>query len=315
MDEFASIRVFVRVVECGSFAAAGRLLGVSKSVITKRVSQLENRLASQLLVRSTRRLTLTDAGTAYYERCTRILADLEDAHDEVSSRNRGLVGSLRVSCIASFTASQLSADLCQFQLAHPQLTLELHHNDRVYDPIQENYDVSIQTIDVQGGSIIRRPITTLRRVLVTTPEYLRKTGPITDPSQLLARRIAHNNFISPGSEIRMTGPDGPVDVPIRPTILSNSIWMIRDAVMHGECIGILPIYFVLDELCRGELVPVLPDHGVPAATLSAYYRRSAHVPIKLRTLLDFLVDRYRGNPPWEHALRTARPDLAETLLR
>jgi DNA-binding transcriptional LysR family regulator len=314
MDELASIRAFVRVVESGSFAAAGRLLGVSKSVITKRISQLEAQVASQLLVRSTRRLTLTDAGTVYYERCARIVADLDDARDAVSSRSLGLVGSLRISCIASFTARQLSADLSRFQLAHPQLTLEVHHNDRVYDPIQEGYDVCIQTSDISGIAVVRRPIATLRRVLVATPAYLGKGGPLSDPAALLGRRVAHNNFISPGGDIRLIGPDGPVDAPIRPVVLSNSIWMIRDAVLHADCIGILPIYFILDELCSGALVPVFPDYRVQPVVLSAYYRRSAHVPTKLRSLLDFLIQRYRDDPPWEQALRAARPELA-TLLR
>jgi len=314
MDEFASVRVFVKVVECGSFAAAGRLLGVSKSVITKRVSELEERVSAQLLVRSTRRLALTDAGRSYYERCARILADLEDARDQIVARTAGLRGSLRVSCIASFTARQLSADLCQFQLDHRDLTLEVHHNDRVYDPIQENYDLCIQTMDIQGSAIVRRPLTQLRRAFFATPDCLRRIGPIGNPAELLGRRVAHNNFISPGNEVRLRGPEGEVTVPIRPTLLSNSIWMIREAVLRGDCVGILPIYFALDELLSGALVPILADYKVPSVALNAYFRRSDHLPIKLRTLLDFLIARYRGEPPWEQTLRTHRPDLGRLLI-
>ena len=129
MDELAGIRMFVRVVEGGSFVAAARGLGLSKSVITKRVKELEDRLKAQLLVRSTRRLTLTDAGASYFERCVRIVAELEEA------RNRpcALTGTLRISCIASFLAHQLARDVCRFQQQHPDLLIELHHNDRVYD--------------------------------------------------------------------------------------------------------------------------------------------------------------------------------------
>lgn len=313
MDELACIRAFVRVVECGSFAAAGRLLRISKSVITKRINELESRVASQLLVRSTRRLTLTDAGSVYYERCARILQDVEEAREAVSSRSQGLVGALRLSCIASFTARQLSDDLARFQLAHPNLTVELHHNDRVYDPIQEGYDVCIQTTDIAGSNVVRRPVATLHRMLVSTPEYLARSGPLKTPADLQFRRIAHNNFITPGTGITLMGARESVEIPIRPVILSNSVWMIRSAVLNGDCIGLLPVYFILDELCAGRLIPVFSEYSVQPVTLAAYYRKSAHVPTKVRALLDFLGARYRPNPPWEQTLRAARPDLASLL--
>ena len=133
-------------------------LGVSKSVITKRVKELEDRLKAQLLVRSTRRLTLTDAGASYFERCVRIVAELDEAQSAVRSLTVGLTGTLRVSCIASFLAHQLSRDMCRFQQQHPELIVELHHNDRIYDPIQEGYDICIQPSDIGGEDIIRQPI-------------------------------------------------------------------------------------------------------------------------------------------------------------
>ena len=163
MDELAGIRMFVRVVEGGSFVAAARRLGVSKSVITKRVKELEERLKAQLLVRSTRRLTLTDAGASYFERCVRIVAELDEAQSAVRSLTVGLTGTLRVSCIASFLAHQLAREVCRFQQQHSELTVELHHNDRIYDPIQEGYDVCIQPGDVGGEDILRQSIVPLRR--------------------------------------------------------------------------------------------------------------------------------------------------------
>jgi len=119
MDELAGIRMFVRVVEGGSFVAAARRLGLSKSVITKRVRELEELLKAQLLVRSTRRLTLTDAGASYFERCVRIVAELDEAQSAVRSLTVGLTGTLRISCIASFLAHQLARDVCRFQQEHP----------------------------------------------------------------------------------------------------------------------------------------------------------------------------------------------------
>jgi DNA-binding transcriptional LysR family regulator len=210
VDELAGIRMFVRVVEGGSFVAAARGLGVSKSVITKRVKELEERLKAQLLVRSTRRLTLTDAGASYFERCVRIVAELDEAQSAVRSLTVGLTGTLRVSCIASFLAHQLCRDVCHFQQQHPDLIVELHHNDRVYDPIQEGYDICVQPSDVGGEGIVRQPIVPLRRLLVAAPDYFEHHGRPNHPDELGAHRCAHNNYILPIADITFAGPNGPV---------------------------------------------------------------------------------------------------------
>jgi DNA-binding transcriptional LysR family regulator len=310
MDELAGIRMFVRVVEGGSFVAAARGLGLSKSVITKRVRELEDRLNAQLLVRSTRRLTLTDAGASYFERCVRIVAELDDAQSAVRSLTVGLTGTLRISCIASFLAHQLARDVCDFQRQHPDLVVELHHNDRIYDPIQEGYDVCVQPADVGGEGIVRQQVVQLRRLLVATPDYFKRHGRPSHPNELAAHRCAHNNYILPLADITFTGPDGPVRIPpIRPIVLSNSIWMIREAALSGDCVAILPIYAIVDELRSGALLPVFEDFRVGAAMLSAFYRRSPRLPAKVRMLLRFLAERYGGEPPWEQRLFGDRPQL------
>jgi len=220
MDELAGIRMFVRVVEGGSFVAAARGLGVSKSVITKRVKELEDRLKAQLLIRSTRRLTLTDAGASYFERCVRIVAELDEAQSAVRSLTVGLTGTLRVSCIASFLAHQLCRDVCRFQRQHPDLIVELHHNDRIYDPIQEGYDICIQPSDVGGEGIVRQPIVPLRRLLVAAPGYFERHGRPNHPDELVSHRCAHNNYILPIADITFASPGGPVRIPpIRPIVL------------------------------------------------------------------------------------------------
>jgi DNA-binding transcriptional LysR family regulator len=310
MDELAGIRMFVRVVEGGSFVAAARGLGLSKSVITKRVKELEDRLKAQLLVRSTRRLTLTDAGASYFERCVRIVAELDDAESAVRSLTVGLTGTLRISCIASFLAHQLARDVCSFQRQHPDLFVELHHNDRLYDPIQEGYDICIQPADVGGEGIVRQQIVTLRRLLVATPDYFERFGRPRHPNELAAHRCAHNNYILPLADLTFTGQHGTFRIPpIRPIVLSNSIWLIREAALSGDCVAILPIYAIVDELRSGALLPVFEDFRIAAATLNAFYRRSPRLPAKVRLLLRFLAEQYEGEPPWEQRLFRDRPQL------
>jgi DNA-binding transcriptional LysR family regulator len=310
MDELAGIRMFVRVVEGGSFVAAARRLGVSKSVITKRVKELEDRLKAQLLVRSTRRLTLTDAGASYFERCVRIVAELDEAQSAVRSMTVGLTGTLRLSCIASFLAHQLSRDVCQFQRQHPELIVELHHNDRIYDPIQEGYDVCIQPSDVGGENIIRQSIVPLRRVLVASPSYFEQHGRPTHPDELKFHRFAHNDYILPLGGVTFTGACGSVPMPpIRPVVLSNSVWVNHEAALRGDCLAILPIFAIVDELRDGSLVPVFDDFQAQTAMLNAFYRRSPQVPAKVRLLLKYLAEQYSGEAPWEERLFRGRPDL------
>jgi DNA-binding transcriptional LysR family regulator len=310
MDELAGIRMSVRVVEGGSFVAAARRLGVSKSVITKRVKELEERLKAQLLLRSTRRLTLTDAGASYFERCVRIVAELDEAQAAVRSLTVGLTGTLRVSCIASFLAHQLSRDVCRFQRQHPELIVELHHNDRIYDQIQEGYDICIQPSNVGGEDIIRQPIVPLRRLLVAAPDYFERHGRPRHPDQLISHRCAHNNYILPIADITFSGPHGPVRIPpIRPIVLSNNIWMIREAALSGDCVAILPIYAIVDELRNGALLPVFDAFRIEPALLCAFYRRSPQVPAKVRMLLKHLREQYDGEPPWERRLFRGRAHL------
>ena len=311
MDELAGIRMFVRVVEGGSFVAAARRLGVSKSVITKRVKELEDRLKAQLLVRSTRRLTLTDAGASYFERCARIVAELDEAQTAVRSLTVGLTGTLARELHRLFLAHQLRRDVCRFQQQHPELIVELHHNDRIYDPIQEGYDICIQPSDIGGEDIIRQPIVPLRRLLVAAPDYFERHGRPNHPDELNLHRCAHNNYILPIADITFTGPHGPVRMPpIRPIVLSNSIWMIREAALSGDCVAILPIYSIVDELRNGALVPVFEDFIVESAMLNAFYRRSLQVPAKVRMLLKYSGSNNDGDsPPWERRLFPDRPHL------
>jgi DNA-binding transcriptional LysR family regulator len=228
----------------------------------------------------------------------------------VRSLTVGLTGTLRISCIASFLAHQLARDVCRFQQQHPDLLIELHHNDRVYDPIQEGYDVCIQPADVGGEGIVRQQIVPLRRLLVATPDYFKRHGRPSHPDELVAHRCAHNNYILPLTDITFTGPDGPVRIPpVRPIVLSNSIWMIREAALSGDCVAILPIYAIVDELRSGALLPVFEDFRVGAAMLNAFHRRSPRLPAKVRMLLGFLAEQYDGEPPWEQQLFRDRPHL------
>ena len=177
MNELECIRAFVKVVEVGSFAETARQTNTAKSVITKRVNQLEEHLELQLLRRSTRKLTITEGGADFYERAVRVLSELDDAKTSVSGVEWGLTGTFRVSCISSFIHSHIADDLCEFQNEHPELTVELEQHDRFCDPVQEGFDVCLQTGQNSSGILEATEIFPVRRLIVATPEYINPKTP------------------------------------------------------------------------------------------------------------------------------------------
>lgn len=316
MNELECIRAFVKVAEVGSFAEASRQSGTVKSVMTKRVNQLESHLELQLLQRSTRKLTLTDGGADFYERAVLVLAQLEQAKAAVSSVEWSLSGTLTVSCISSFAALYLAKDLCEFQVEHPDLTVELQQHDRFCDPVQEGFDVCLQidrpTIS-PGTELDTMPIANLSRTFVASAAYIKKYGNPNTLDDLKDHKHVLNNYINPDYCLHFVNPKGTPPVKIKPLILTNTIWMAHAAITSNEYIGLLPIFFIEKELIAGKLVPILPQYRTSQPTLSAYYSRSAFVPMKVRIFVNFLRRKYGSCPPWEDRIREKQPELAAEL--
>lgn len=313
MNELESMRAFVKVVEVGSFAEAARQTGTSKSVITKRVNQLEAHMQLELLQRSTRRLDITDTGTHFYQRCVRILAELDEAKSAVSSTEWGLSGTFRVSCISSFTAAYLADDLCEFQASHPNLQIELYQHDRVCDPVQEGFDVCLQQTITPNATIEGLDVLPIRRVVVATEEYINEHGMPERPGDLRSHRFAYNTHIQPECSIVFEGNQKSISIPINPVILTNTIWLLRAAVLQGDCLARMPVFFIEEELASGKLIPILPNYRVKGTKLTAYFRKSPFVPMKIRIFLNFLRQKYGENPPWEQRLIKQCPELSASL--
>jgi len=313
MNELECIRTFVKVVEAGSFAEAARQTGTVKSVVTKRVNQLEQHLELQLLQRSTRRLTVTDGGTDFYERAVNILGELDQAKASVSSTEWGLSGTLKVSCVSSFTAAYLADDLCEFQNEHPNLNVELRQHDRFCNPVQEGYDVCLQPASSAGGTLEKIDLLPLRRLIVATPSYIKKHGVPQEPKDLKLHSFAHNHHIEPDCKIRLLDGKKITTVTIEANILANTVWMLHAAVMRGSHMAMMPAFFIEKELVSGKLIPILPQFRIQCAQLSAFYGRSPYVPMKVRIFINFLKRKYGDFPTWERRILEKRPELSEAL--
>ena len=314
MNELLCIRAFVKVVETGSFAEASRQIGRVKSVITKRVNQLEEYLELQLLQRSTRKLSLTDGGTDFYERVVPILEELDRAKTAVSGVEWGLTGSMRVSCVSSFASCYLAKDLCEFQNEHPDLCVELQQHDRFCDPVQEGFDVCLQINQGHSKVLEKVDLFSIQRLIVATPGYLKNHGTPLTPEDLAKHNHAHNNYINPDCEIKILHPKGSNTIKLlEPKILTNTINMLHTAVMSEQYMALMPAFFIEKELINGDLIPVLPDYQIESPKLTAYYRRSSFVAMKVRILINFLLRKYGDHPPWEQRLLKKCPELSVAL--
>jgi len=313
MDELKSIRSFVKVVEAGSFAEAARQEGIAKSVITKRINQLESHMEMELLQRSTRTMSLTDTGANFYERCVRIIGELDNAKSAVSSMEWGLSGKFRVSGISSFTARCLAADLCEFGREHPGLNIEFQQHDRFCDPVQEGFDVCIQTGNAPTGVLEATEILPVRRLIVASQSYIEKYGQPSTPEEISEHSFALNNYVTPGLKVGLSNAKGSFDIPVQPAMLANNIWLLKAAVQGGDCISMMPVFFIEEDILSGDMVPLLTDYKVRDTPLCAYYRQSQYVPMKVRIFVNFLRRKYGEQPPWDRRLLAKMPELKTAL--
>jgi DNA-binding transcriptional LysR family regulator len=283
--------IFAKVVETQSFTAAGRALGLPKSTVSRKVAQLEERLGVLLLERTTRKLSLTDVGAAFFERCARISTEIEEAEQAVTRTDRAPRGRLRIAAPAEL-ASGLVADVVrEFLLEHREIDIELELTDRVVDLLEEGYDLSIRVGPAPSSSGISRELGPHHRALVASPTYLERRG-IPEQLEQLDRHdllLLGNPRGAPTLELRGRGGQRRT-ITARPRLVVNCVEVLRDAAVAGLGIGMLPVACCVEELERGTLVSMLHD-WTHAEAIHAAYPTSRHLSSKVRSFLDQLAAR------------------------
>jgi DNA-binding transcriptional LysR family regulator len=289
MDMLMRMRAFARVVEDGTFAAAARSLGVSRSALTKYVASLEAELDVQLLRRSTRQVTVTAAGRAFYDQAVGVLEQADAAMRSVSESRADLRGRLRVNAPMTFGAMHLADAVAEFMARHPQVEVELVLNDRFVDLIEEGFDVSVRVAapDHQT-SLILEPLAAAERVLCAAPAYLAKAPALAAPEHLRDHRCLFYGYQSSGSGWRLNGPDGVRSVAVRCVMWSNNGEVLRRAARAGQGITLLPTFIVGDDLDAGALQRVLPEWGLAPLTVHALYARHRSVSPRVRAFVAHL---------------------------
>ena len=300
MDRFESMRAFTRVVETSGFAAAARRMGLSRSVVNKAVINLENMLGTQLLRRSTRQVTPTETGLAFYDRCVQILGDLDEAILAITELQQRPTGNLRINAPMSFGTLHLSGVIAEFMERYPDVHVELVLNDRFIDPIEEGFDVTLRAAGPDSStSLIAREIVPAKRVLCASPGYLSQAGEPGDPVELKQHRCLHYGYLGSGSQWRLVGRDTDQTYAINCVMWSNNGEVLKDAAVAGQGIALLPTFIVGQALQEGELRTLLTDYAPPDIWLCALYPRHRHLSAKVRLFVDLLVDRYGGRPYWD----------------
>lgn len=299
MDKLAAMDVFVKVVTHGNYAEAARVLGLTRSAVSKAVMELEHQLGARLLDRTTRRVSPTEAGLAYHDACVDILARVAETELQVSRLHEEPKGVLRMNAPMSFGVLYLASAVAEFMALYPELKIELTLNDRYIDPIEEGVDVTIRIGKLADSSLIARRLAPARLVLVASPAYLQASGMPHTPDDLIRHRCLTYGHTTTLQRWQLMDGGEVVSVPITSALCSNNGDVLRAAALGGEGVAMLPTFLVGPDIEAGKLRVVLPDHAPEAHGIYALYAPNRYLAAKTRIMIDFLAGRFGDAPAWD----------------
>ncbi|KVL29788.1 LysR family transcriptional regulator [Burkholderia territorii] len=292
IDDLPALETFARIVSAGSLSAAARELDLSLSVVSKRLAHLESRLGVRLLHRTTRQQTLTDDGAQFHAQVLRILAEIDRAETLMSDRRGTVGGVLRVTAPGELGRLRIAPLVAAFQRRHPELTVHLMLTDTIVDLLAHDIDVAVRIGSLADSTMIARELAPNHRVLCASSGYLAVHGQPTHPAELRAHRCIVMGD-QPRTEWRFDGAQGAVTVEVTAALLTNDGGAARTLALEGAGIALKSIWDVGADLHAGRLVRVLPTFAAPAAPLHAVYPGGRHVPLRVRTFVDYLRDQLR----------------------
>jgi DNA-binding transcriptional LysR family regulator len=304
MDSLSDVAVFVQVVQSGSFTAAAERLQVSKSVVSKYVSRLENRLGARLLNRTTRRLSLTEVGRVFYERSRDGLNAIEEAELEVSRMQGAPTGTLRLNTPMSFGVLHVAPALPDFMRQFPEISVEVNLDDRMVDVIEEGFDISVRISELPDSSLVARRLATCRHAVVAAPSYLERHGSPTRAEDLTRHNVISYRYQESALNWHFKAPDGkPVSIPVSGNLQMNNSLALREAMLAGVGIARTPTFLVGEDIGRGRLVPILTDYEALEVSIFLVYPQRRHLSPKVRAFIEFMADRIQDPPYWDAAWR------------
>lgn len=304
MDRLSAMEMFVRVVQDRSFSAAARHLGVSKSVVSKAVSELEDRLGAQLINRTTRQMSLTEVGQAYHQRCVIILEQVAETEELVTAQAHAPRGLVRIAAPVTFSVAHLGEPVSAFLGAFPDVSVELSLNDRMVDIVEEGFDLAIRiSRRLKDSNLIAVRLCSARSIATASPDYLQKHGVPAHPRELLGHSCLRYSNMGPAQEWSFLDKESgePLQVAVSGRIITNNGEVLRSAAIAGEGINYGPSFLVAEDIRAMRLMPILTDWAGPPFGIYAVYPPNRHMSAKVRRLIDFLKEHWGESPPWERA--------------
>jgi len=293
MDTLEGLPVFVKAVREGSFSGAARALEITPSAVSKQIGRLEDRLSVRLFNRTTRRLSLTEEGAAFYERASRILADLDDAAEAVSSLKTVPRGRLRITLPTAFGILHLLPALPDYIARHPEVTLEIDLNDRFVNMVEEGFDLALRIGELEDSSLIGRRLAANRRVMAAAPAYLERYGTPRRATDLEDHNCLVYTYRAQRYDWHLTDDKGrDCVVTVSGNMETNNPMMLRAAALSGLGIVLLPLWIIGPDIKAGRLVQLLPAYHWPDSAIHAVYPPGRHLSARVRSFVDFLVERF-----------------------
>lgn len=299
MGQLEDMYVFVRVVEAGSITQAAAQLNLAKSAVSKRLVELENRLGSKLINRTTRTSSITETGNQYYQRVKVLLNDIDSLNDEITYKTEVVEGSLKISAPLSFGIGHLASAIGVFMHQHPSLNINIDFSDEKIDIIEGGYDLAFRIGSLPDSSLQARKITPIRHVICASPDYLERQGTPATPQELTTHQVLkYGRWPLAGlSLLDHTGHQHLVNV--ESYFNANNGDALKQLALSGHGITILPTFIVWEALKRKDLVSILDNYSLPSMSAYVIYPATRYLPNKARRLIDFLIDRFGENPYWD----------------
>ncbi len=299
MDQLSAMRTFRRVVELGSFTAAARGLGLSKAAVSKQIGELEAHLGAALLHRTTRRLSVTEAGSAYFEKAARLLDEIEAAEAEIRHLQAEPSGSLRLSVPNAFGVAQFPAVICELAKRYPKLRLNIEASDRFVDLIEEGFDAAVRIrTELPDSTLVARRLCTIPRYVCASPKYLKKFGEPKRPEDLKEHNcLVYTQSPAPYDWAFRT-PQGRKTIRVAGSIQSNNGAVLTQPLLEGMGIGLLPVFAIEEYLAKGRVRRLLRDYPTDAVSLHVVYPQNRHLSPKVRVFVDLMAEHFGASASW-----------------
>ena len=302
MGQLEDMQVFIRVVEAGGIGRAAEQLGIAKSAVSRRLSELEQRLGTRLINRTTRTTSLTDAGSSYYQQVVKIIDQVDEINSELQDAECALSGTIRLAVPLSFGLLHLGPAIDLFIRQHPQLTIHMDFSDRQVDIVEEGFDLALRIADLKDSSNQARKICFVKHILVASPKYLQEMGRPGQPPDLMEHQIlkyAGNN----NSQWHITDADGKLhSLNLPAKVIANNGDFLLQMACAGHGIVMIPTFIAWKALASGNLTEVLADCSVPGLNAYFIYPRNRYLSLRVRRLIDFMVERFGDRPYWDQAI-------------